>query len=84
MERPVRQAQQRNWCFTVNNYTAEESDSIFQSIDVPFGKGTDVDPTDRNVITYIGVAEETGANGTPHLQGFLQLKRKGILVAAIA
>lgn len=73
-----RQAQQRNWCFTLNNYTEPECDSIPDSIGRPFGKGSE-----PNAITYIAFAEETGATGTPHLQGYLQLRKKGTILGII-
>lgn len=47
----------KNWCFTVNNWTAEDR-AIFEGLDVNF----------------IVFEEEVGENGTPHLQGYLQLK----------
>lgn len=42
----------RNWCFTLNNYTSEEVNSLAQQECYLF-------------------QEETGENGTPHLQGIL-------------
>lgn len=71
-----RQPQQRNWVFTLNNYTNAEVDSIAESIEYPFGRHVD---NIQNAITFVGVAEEIGKTGTPHLQGYLQLRRKGIV-----
>lgn len=70
-----RQPQQRNWCFTLNNYTESEVDSIPDSIGRPFGKGSE-----PNAIVFVGVAEEVGESGTPHLQGYLQLRKKGMWI----
>ncbi len=48
----------RSWCFTINNYTAEQ-EAYF----------TDEFPI--TTIRYLIVGKETGASGTPHLQGYL-------------
>jgi len=50
----VRGCRSRNWCFTLNNYTSDDIDTVTQ---VENAK-------------YI-FQEETGENGTPHLQGLL-------------
>lgn len=46
----------RKWCFTVNNYTEEEYDTITQAL---LGS------------KYV-IGKEVGANGTPHLQGYVE------------
>ncbi|QJU69687.1 Rep [Ursus americanus circovirus] len=50
------------WCFTVNNWTPEEWDSITQLLG----------PT----VKYLCVGKEVGRDGTPHLQGYLELKKR--------
>ena len=55
-------AQATRWCFTINNYT--DDDKFWES---------DEHKAD---IKYIIVQHEVGANGTPHLQGFLILKKR--------
>jgi len=53
-----------NWCFTLNNYTDEEMEQIKNL--APSG-----------IIQYIAFGEEIGEEGTPHLQGYLRLNKKG-------
>lgn len=52
----------RNWCFTLNNYTPEE-EILIQS-KVP------------DEISYVAYSHEQGKEGTPHLQGYLQMKKE--------
>lgn len=51
----------RNWCFTLNNYTNTDWERL-----------TSLSKEDCN---YIIVAKEVGAQGTPHLQGYLELAK---------
>lgn len=50
----------RNYCFTLNNYDAASHDAIKAFADTPQCK-------------YITVGEEKGEEGTPHLQGYVEL-----------
>ncbi len=50
------------WCFTLNNYTENELGALVQLFSTL---------TDKYF--YI-VGEEVGANGTPHLQGYIEKK----------
>lgn len=52
------------WVFTLNNYTATEEKHIL-SLVVPQGN-------DGPVAQYLCVGREVGANGTPHLQGYIE------------
>ncbi|KAH3701634.1 hypothetical protein DPMN_076624 [Dreissena polymorpha] len=59
-ERRIVEVAAKNWCFTVNNYTDEEYKAIRE-----FDCG------------YLIVGEERGEEqGTPHLQGYIQLHKK--------
>lgn len=50
----------RKWCFTLNNWTEEEYNSILSTCKV------------KQWIYIIG--KETGTNDTPHLQGYIECK----------
>lgn len=55
----------KNWCFTINNYTQDEMELMdVLSMKVP------------SEISYLVIGRETGENGTPHFQGFIQLVKK--------
>lgn len=51
----------RRWVFTLNNYTLEEVEAI--------------DKMDVNVCNYLIYGREHQNDGTPHLQGFMKLKK---------
>lgn len=53
-----KRVQSKTWCFTINNYTVEEE----------FYCMFDLEP-----IQYICFGHEIGSNGTPHLQGYLEV-----------
>lgn len=53
----------RNWVFTLNNFTSV--DVAYLSLLVEESEGR---------VTYICWGEEVGEEGTPHLQGYLELK----------
>lgn len=57
--KPVRE-RARRFCFTLNNYTSEEYDTLTQVF------------LEKKWCYIIG--KEVGENGTPHLQGYLQCK----------
>lgn len=48
------------WCFTINNPTQEDKDSVASFIE-------------NDNVRYVVVGREVGTSGTPHLQGFLIL-----------
>lgn len=48
----------RNFCFTINNYTEDSHKALW----------------DWNQVTYIIYGREVGEQGTPHLQGYCELK----------
>jgi len=53
----------KNWVFTLNNYT--DADEI--KLDTMF---------DHGHFNYVCYGREIGESGTPHLQGYVQLKKK--------
>lgn len=58
-------ALQSNWCFTLNNYTEDEYQSIFESL--------------SQHTKYFIIGKEVSSTGTPHLQGFISLPRRHYL-----
>jgi len=55
----------KRWCFTLNNYGAEEVDHLREVCE--------------RLCTYACIGKEVGANGTPHLQGYVHLRDKARL-----
>lgn len=53
----------KRWCFTLNNYTQAEYDTVFP-FDVSGARGI------APVLDYVVVGKEIAPCGTPHLQGF--------------
>lgn len=51
----------RNWCFTLNNYTAEEVEACRKA---------------GEEAKYLVFGYEVGESGTPHLQGYIQYKNE--------
>lgn len=51
----------RGWCFTVNNYTPEDYGGVMNMLN-------------SSMCKYGIVGKERGANGTPHLQGYVYFK----------
>lgn len=62
----------RNWCFTLNNYAPIDVMTLLLS-------PTEEHRVSTPVVTYICFGEEVGESGTPHLQGYLELKTKSRL-----
>ncbi|KAL0152208.1 hypothetical protein M9458_051931 [Cirrhinus mrigala] len=60
---PRREQPVKRWCFTVNNPTAEERRHIKEIITA-------------DTVDFCVIGNEVGDSGTPHLQGFVNLKVK--------
>lgn len=52
----------RGWCFTVNNYSAEEYEELKDKL--------------SHLSSYFIIAKEVGKEGTPHLQGYVLFKNQ--------
>ncbi len=52
----------RSWVFTINNYDEDQKVYVRDELFLRYG------------LTYLVVGDETGAEGTPHLQGYLRFK----------
>jgi hypothetical protein len=57
----------KHWCFTLNNYSINDKDSLASLFD-----------TDESCV-YLVYGEEIGDNGTPHLQGFISFNTRKTL-----
>lgn len=55
--------QSKYWCFTLNNYTQAQVNIIRDSIEL-------------EQFTYVCFGFEVGESGTPHLQGYLECKKR--------
>ncbi len=54
--------QAKRWCFTLNNYTMEHCDQLVLTFE-------------RKDMNYV-FEEEVSQKGTPHLQGYVELKKR--------
>lgn len=59
----------KSWCFTLNNYTNDDLDRIDALV-----------TTSPNDFSYVIYGKEISSTGTPHLQGFVSLKKRTRLV----
>lgn len=59
---PSTSPQSKYWCFTLNNYGEEEVEALEASY-----------AQEGTPITYLIYGKEVGENGTPHLQGYVEL-----------
>jgi len=64
-------AEYTTWCFTLNNYKWQEIARLQES----------VEPSDNRLIASIAWSEEIGGKkNVPHLQGFIQVYKKSMLI----
>lgn len=52
----------KGWCFTYNNYSAEEENNLVDDL--------------RSEANYYIIGHEKGEEGTPHLQGYCEFKKR--------
>jgi len=75
-----RPTQTRFYPFTINNYRkADYDEDSDDTIEAQLSKLCYV--PDSNIL-YIVIGREVAETGTPHLQGYLELKKKGIFVSS--
>jgi hypothetical protein len=66
-------SQARHWCFTLNNYTDAEQHFLCTH-------GEEISIDDASSFSYLVFGRETApTTGTPHLQGYLTLRKKNRL-----
>jgi hypothetical protein len=53
----------KNWCFTINNYESSDMEKLEKMFE-------------HGHFNYLIFGEEVGEEGTPHLQGYVQMKKK--------
>ncbi len=63
--RRTRSPKAKNWCFTLNNWTVTEWTALVALTTV-----------EEPVIGYIIISREVGEEGTPHIQGYVQLSTR--------
>lgn len=68
------QLQVCRWCFTINNFTPIELDTIVRKFWTSNAKG-EWDPIKCDQVKFVIFQGERGENGTPHLQGYIHFSR---------
>lgn len=59
----------KNWCFTINNYSAEVLAALHRII-------SEINDNGHDAVRFLVFQEEIGDTGTPHVQGYVILKKK--------
>lgn len=60
-KKPTRESPKKQWCFTLNNPSLSKEE-LLEALSLS--------------CDYIVIGDEIGENGTPHFQGYLELKKK--------
>lgn len=58
-------SQSKYWCLTLNNPTEEEKDKVYGAV-----------ASSDGLVTFVIAGSEVGANGTPHLQCYIEFSRR--------
>lgn len=74
MPKRKRSERSKRWCFTLNNPTQEEEESIAQALDQLKNSGTVNDTSNTMKLTYLISGREQIS--TIHLQGYCELQNK--------
>lgn len=64
----------KRYCFTLNNYSVEELEWLGD-------KGREIEEDRNSLFQYLCFEEELGEEGTPHLQGYFELRKQKTIIS---